>query len=238
MRMRMSFSLSETKLISDLRTIFISFLKKSVAEYQNGALYETYFTPAAYKDYAFAVIPYGARFDKDDVEIAMKRIDLIWSTGNQAVGIDFYNALHYQLRKDFLLPVGNTMRLNKIILEHERGINSNSINIQFLSPLCLRNHNKNTNKDIYLSSEREGFQQLCKEIVSYQIKDVLPDCLIDSFTIMPIHAKKTVIPFHGGKIEASTGKFRFEGEPALLSFLYQYGIGSRRSAGFGCFEIM
>jgi len=233
----MRFDLSETKLKADIRTNLISFFKKSLTEYQDGALYETYFTPAANKSYTFAPVMYGARFDKDDVDIPMKRIELIWSTGNLTAGIDFYNAFYHQQRKDFLLPVGNVMRLNKIILEHEQKINSKCINIRFLSPLCLRIHHKATNKDAYLSSEREGFQQLCKEIVSYQVKDVLPDYFMDSFAIVPIQAKKTVIPFHGGKIEASTGKFRLEGEPELLSFLYQFGIGSRRSAGFGCFEI-
>jgi len=238
MRFRLCFDLKDSKIHADFRTLLISFLKKSLTEYQEGSLYNTYYAPAMRKPFCFAPFLYGARFDKDELDVSKRRIDLLLSTGDMSAGIDFYNAFHQQLRKEFLLPDGNTMQLQKIYLEHEQHITSDSIAVQFLSPLCVRIHDKKTNKDLYLSAERNGFHEACKEIVSNQVKGVLPEKITENFKIHPLETKKTVIRYHGGMLETSLGNFRLEGEPELLSFLYQYGIGSRRSAGFGCFTII
>jgi CRISPR-associated endoribonuclease Cas6 len=216
----------------------ISFFKKSLTEYQNGSLYDTYYAPAVYKAFTFAPFLYGARLDKGEFDVSKRRMDLLWSTGDLAAGVDFYNAFHQQMRKDFLLPDGNTMRLQKIHLEHEQRVTSDIIVVRFLSPLCVRSHDKITNKDLYLSIERDGFHEVCKEIVLNQIKGFLLEQTLESFDIHPIEAKKTIVPYHGGKLETSLGTFRLEGHPELLTFLYQSGIGSRRSSGFGCFDIL
>ncbi|MCL1982750.1 MAG: CRISPR-associated endoribonuclease Cas6 [Clostridiales bacterium] len=238
MRMRLKFNIAEPELDADFRVYFVSFFKKALTEYRDGRLYDIYYAPAAQKPFTFAPILFGAQFDKDKLDVSKQRIDVVWSTGDSAAGIDFYNAFHKQLRKDFLLPDSNAMCLQKIVLEHEQNVDSDKISIHFLSPLCLRNHDKNSNKDMYLSSERAGFHQLCREIVSNQVKGTLTERSLENFTIQPVQARKTVIRYHKGMIEASSGYFRLEGDPALLSFLYQYGIGSRRSAGFGCFNII
>ena len=44
--------------------------------------------------------------------------------------------------------------------------------------------------------------------------------------------------FYEKKIETSTGIFRITGDKQLLNYLYQAGIGSKRSSGFGMFKIL
>lgn len=39
-------------------------------------------------------------------------------------------------------------------------------------------------------------------------------------------------------MEGSIGTFKLFGNKELLNFLYRAGIGSRRSSGFGMFEII
>lgn len=48
--------------------------------------------------------------------------------------------------------------------------------------------------------------------------------------------KKQVTLFKGTRITAWDGRFRLKGDPALLTFLYNTGLGTKSSQGFGMFE--
>lgn len=63
------------------------------------------------------------------------------------------------------------------------------------------------------------------ELTAYKIEE---DIL--SFT--------TVVPFKNLNLPASYGKFLLHADAKLLNYIYKTGIGSRRSEGFGMFEII
>ena len=48
-----------------------------------------------------------------------------------------------------------------------------------------------------------------------------------------INSKKTVVFHYGNYIECSLGEFVLNGDKAIINYLLQSGIGSRKSAGFG-----
>ena len=48
--------------------------------------------------------------------------------------------------------------------------------------------------------------------------------------------RRTVTTFKGTYVTAWSGKIRLHGDPAALAFLYDTGLGSRNSQGFGLFE--
>jgi len=51
-------------------------------------------------------------------------------------------------------------------------------------------------------------------------------------------AKKLVTKYQGSYIEAWYGNFILSGKRKYLDFLYQTGLGSKNSQGFGMFNII
>jgi len=84
------------------------------------------------------------------------------------------------------------------------------------------------------------FEQTLKELIEAELKETncLPVEIAEGFSIEPILAKKTVVKHFDIMLEASVGAFLIKGNPLLLNFLYLGGMGSRRSGGFGLFELI
>ena len=74
-------------------------------------------------------------------------------------------------------------------------------------------------------------QELGIPVVSVKTTD-------ENGNIIQEESKTTVVPFKENLISASYGKFCLEGDITLLNNLYKTGIGSRRSEGFGMFEVL
>ena len=81
------------------------------------------------------------------------------------------------------------------------------------------------------------------DILKINIKEQLsitnfPENIVDTFSLEPVKAKKVIVKFYEKKIETSTGIFKISGNEQLLKYLYDAGIGSKRSSGFGMFQIV
>ena len=119
----------------------------------------------------------------------------------------------------------------------EKEITSEKITIKFQSPLCVRE--RNDNKDYYYCYENDKFEEIIKINIKEQLKITdIKEEVINTFKITPVRPKKVVIKFYEKCLECSTGVFEISGDKELLKFLYQSGIGSRHSAGFGMFQII
>ena len=62
--------------------------------------------------------------------------------------------------------------------------------------------------------------------------------LEEQIEITPIKPFKTVVNTFGNKITGNVGIYQLTGDVHILNLLYQLGIGSRRSQGFGMYEIV
>lgn len=94
-------------------------------------------------------------------------------------------------------------------------------------------------KDHYYSFSANQFLETVKINIREQLKITnLPEGIENTFEIKPIQAKKVIVKFYEKKIEGSIGTFEISGDRKLLEVLYKSGIGSKRSAGFGMFEII
>ena len=103
-----------------------------------------------------------------------------------------------------------------------------------LSPLCIREHNREENKDSYYSVASDSFEDKANEIIKEQlIESGFDDERVTGFSIQPINSKKTVVFHYGNYIECSLGEFVLNGDKAIINYLLLSGIGSRKSAGFG-----
>ena len=118
-------------------------------------------------------------------------------------------------------------------------VKNNKAIIKMNSPLVIRNHNKETNSDYYYSCSHRNFTEEALKVIINQLKrEGFRGEYLDGVQILPIKCRKVVIKHYDCFIEASVGIFILEGNPAVLNYLIQAGIGSRKSEGFGMMELL
>ena len=240
MRFKIELELKSERLLLDYRPAFISLFKHSLTIYEDGKHFDDNYEIGKDKLFTFAVGIPNSQFSKDIITVPNKKINIIFSTGDIGTGIVFFNALSMQKNKSYPLANENSMTIKNITVEKEYPIIKDTIEIVFKSPLCVREHNKELNSDIYYSYEKQGFNDAFRKVLESQIdkSKIFSKSILDDFHITPIKCKKTVVRHHAQFVEATVGSFKFTGNVALLSFLYTNGIGSRKSSGFGLFEII
>lgn len=240
MRFCVSFNLKTEDFPSDYRPLILSLFKHALSNYEDGKYFENYYGIGKTKPFCFSVWLGKSKFMKEKITIPYKRIKLYWSTCHLETGIIFYNALAQLKHHPYPLPFGNAMTLGKIHMEREEMILSREAEIVFVSPLCVREHQKESNQDRYYSYEAENFIEHMQTVLNYQLSEEtnLSLHLLDDFRLDPLDCRKTIIRHHHQMIEATIGTFFMQGDLQLLNYFYQAGIASRRSAGFGYFNVV
>lgn len=240
MRIRLEFELDNNTIDVQYRKALISYIKKSIQEYNEG-LYLQLYAPhsTTKKSFSFAPILPKPIFTKENIQLANPSFTLIFSIYNYAYALHLYNCFYEQKDKKFPLQNNNSMTLKKLNMLKEKNIHTDSITIKLSSPLIVRNHNKETKKDMYYCFERSEFKDTLKINIWEQMQvEGLDKSLLENFDIEPIQAKKAIIPVYEKKIECSLGSFKLTGNPELLNYLYKAGMGSKKAMGFGLFEII
>ncbi|WP_028330155.1 CRISPR-associated endoribonuclease Cas6 [Brachyspira alvinipulli] len=257
MRINLNFELESNIINKEYRLTIISFIKHALEKNYKSTYDNIYNKNAKMKAFTFGVFLPDAKINDNNIEIAKNDndktyIDVTLSIFDNKIFIELYNSFNSMLNKkypkDENTKSGIVMTLRKITMQNEKVINKNKILIKFLSPLILRNHNRETNKDTYLTFKDEKFNSLLNQSVERIAKEfnfesseikLTPVRMIDSDgNIIQEESKTTVVPFKENLISASFGKFCLEGDITLLNNLYKTGIGSRRSEGFGLFEVL
>lgn len=237
MRYKLYFNLENENMSIQYRKSILSFIKKSLQEYDEEQ-YKKFYNERdnIIKPFTFAVFFKNSKFNGDTIIVDSKTMELNISAEDYNTGIVLYNAFNHQRNKKFSLN-NNSMTLKNIILLPEKQINTEEIIIKFLSPLVVRS--RQDNKDYYYSYSNSEFLNTLKVNVKMQLQiSDLSETLVETLNIDPIDAKKTVVKFYEKQIEASIGTFKLSGDINLLNYLYKSGIGSKHSAGFGMFEVL
>lgn len=241
MRWKFSFVLSAEKLNQDYRRPIISYFKRALTSYENGKYFDTFYSEhAVCKPFACSLYFGNAKFSEQTITVPRKEMDLFFSTHDYAAGITMYNALRHQKGNPFPLSYQNMMILTNSVFLPVKKIQTDQIHIKMMSPLCIRIHERSTNKDTYISVASEQFQNAAVEAVRGQLTadGCFSEGILDGFRIVPDNAKKTIVKVFNQNIEASIGSFILSGSPLLLEYLYDNGIGARRGAAFGLFDII
>lgn len=240
MRFKIELELKNEHLPLDYRPAIISLFKHSLTVYENGKHFSNYYELGKEKPFTFAVGIPNSKFTKEMILVQNRKINIAFSTSDIGTGIVFFNALLMQKNKSYPLAYENAMTMKNILIEKEFAIITDTINVTFKSPLCVREHNKENNKDMYYSYGKDGFNEALNKVLKLQIakSNNLPEAILEGFSIMPISCKKTVVKHHSQFVEATVGIFNLTGNIALLNYLYTNGIGSRKSSGFGMFEVV
>ena len=227
------------KLPIDYRRVFLSFFKKALSSVADGKYYEKYYFNDNRRPFTFAVNLPSATFSKSCIVLGKNEVELTFSTSDSLAGFVFMSAFLAQKDKPFNAPLGNTLTLKKVLTLPERTVESNRALIRMYSPLCLREHDKEKNKDIYYSVASKDFDSKSKQILKEQLmSEGFSENLADSVEIIPVDCKKTVVIHYNTYIECSLGNFVLNGDKSVINYLLKSGIGSRKSAGFGFAQLV
>ncbi len=237
MRYKLFFELENKDISIQYRKSILSFFKKSLSEYDNEIYEKLYHAKdPIIKPYTFSVFFKDSEFKENRIIVNSKQMELNISIADYEIAVILYNAFNHQRNKIFHLE-HNSMTLKNIVLIQEKQINTEEIAIKFMSPLIVRQ--RKNEKDYYFSVEGEKFLETLKINIKEQLKltNYSMD-IVDSIKLEKINGRKTVVKFYEKQMEGSIGTFKLFGNKELLNFLYRAGIGSRRSSGFGMFEII
>lgn len=237
MRYKLFFELENKDISIQYRKSILSFFKKSLSEYDNEIYEKLYHAKdPIMKPYTFSVFFRESEFRENRIIVNSKQMELNISIADYEIAVILYNAFNHQRNKIFHLE-HNSMTLKNIVLIQEKQINTEEITIKFMSPLIVRQ--RENEKDYYFSVEGEKFLETLKINTKEQLKltNYSMD-IVDSIRLEKINGRKTVVKFYEKQMEGSIGTFKLFGNKELLNFLYRAGIGSRRSSGFGMFEII
>ena len=229
MRIKLYFTLENTKLPIDYRRSIISFIKLSLSEYSENE-FEKYYNQKdnIIKPYSFSIFFRQPQINGQEIILEEKRFEMNMTIENYETAITIYNAFNHQKNKKFSINQ-NSWILQNIVLIPEKEIKENKLIIKFQAPLCVRQRKEN--KDYYYSFGNEKFEETLKMNIKEQLKIAnVPTEEVDTFKIAPIKAKKVIIKFYEKQIECSTGIFKLEGDIELLNYLYKTGMGSKHSA--------
>lgn len=243
MRIKVEFETKAEEFSLEYRRKFISYLKSAFEDYNQdlyAALYENGHTP---KSFCFSVyfLP-EAKVSREGVTLHSKRFITYFTTPDVLMGIHLINALLGRGNRWFpLADCENQLKVLSVTKMQEYPINANALAFKILSPIIVRDHDRKVGRDWYFTFEDEEFGSVWKRNLKSELRqtfgrDVRSD--IDALQIKPIRLKKTVIFNYGIYIPGTIGTFMLEGEKYLLEYLYKAGMGSRRSLGFGCLDVV
>lgn len=241
MRIRLTLRTEKKEFPRDYRPVLVSLLKKALSEYDEDIFMQFYSKQkTVMKHFSMAVFFRHPVFNENKIELAADKVELTISSNLLKELMVLMTAL-LRLKKSgykFPLPGANAMLIEKIIKLQDKEISGEMI-IKFSSPLLLREHDRTANRDRYITVEDDDFKEQFYRIARAELELLgMPAALADGLQIEPLEAHKTVLPAFGHNVGASLGMFRLSGRQEALRLFYEAGISSRRSQGFGMFDII
>ncbi len=237
-QLKLSMQLENPCLPVELERAMVSFLKASLQK-ESQELYEKLFRPgeAVLKSYCFSYYLPQAVFEKEVIRLGVPEFTVFFSDADIEELLCFYNGF---LKMKFMkYPLhGNSMCLTYVSILPLKSIREDTVIIKMLSPLLVREHDRERNKDRYCLFDEAGFSDTLKENTRYFVKQMGYGFSVENFSIKPLKAKKVVVPAFGKLVDGNLGVYQLTGAPGLLNLLLSAGLGSRRSEGHGKFQVI
>lgn len=154
--------------------------------------------------------------------------------------VSFIRILKESLEKNGINYLGQHYHNLELTLTDDT-ITTGAVMIKTRSPISVYSTNLETRKSYFYSPEESGFYELVNDnfIRKYlAYTGIIPSSQI---VLLPnkISAKdKFVTKYKGQYVSGWNGTYELRGEPKYLDFLYQAGLGSKNSQGFGMFDVV
>ena len=242
MRFSIVFEIEKKEIPIDYRRKFISFLKKIFSEYDK-TVYDKFYKNRdnIQKSYTFSVYLGQCQMSGDKIILKDNKVILNFSTYDTETGLHFYNAALGSKCEKFHIGNDNFLSLKKVNLIREKVIKGDRAVFKTFSPVIIREHMKQGNRDNFYTVEDDQAVEVLKSNLKHQLKGVFDfdvDKDIDGLEINDIDTKMALIKNYELTIPCTLGVFEIKGENYLLDYFYKAGFSSKKSAGFGMLEIV
>ncbi len=141
--------------------------------------------------------------------------------------------------KEQLTINGQEVQVEEIWVD-DTHVSDSSIQIRMLSPIMIHTRLA-SGKTRYFSPEDEGWEELLQDNFFRKYAAIIgrePVCSIEITPIRVSDKDKVVTRYKGQLLMTGyTGEYLLNGPVLYLDFLYQVGLGSNNSQGFGMFEM-
>lgn len=230
-----AFELEKREIKADYRRIFISFFKKAITDYMEGHFYDSLYNSGANKKSLVWSIRFSEpKFQGGMINLKDNKVILTFKSNDMETSLIYYSSLLGMRNKEFMISSDNFMILKSVKLVRELEIVEDMAVFKIFSPICLREHDREKNKDWYFSYGDERFKEaLCNSFKS-DLSNFTRE--IDELEFDFSGLKKIVVSAFKQKIPATIGTFVVKGDKRILNHILHSGIGSRRNAGFGLVE--
>ena len=220
---------------SDYRRIIISFFKKAISSYMDGYFYDDlYKNGTRKKSFVWSISFQKPVFKGQIMELGGNEVKMTLKFQDPQTALIYYSSLLAMKDKDFPVDKDNDISLKSIKMVTEKEITQDYAVFKILSPICLKYHYKENNKDRYLTPEDEEFAgelaKKLKEDLTYM------DAKIEDLKYDFTGLKKIIVPAYGLKIPVTVGNLIIAGDKEILNHILKNGIGSKRNSGFGLVE--
>ncbi len=232
-QLKLHFSLDNNFLPKEMERLLVSFLKASARRKDRTSM-TVCLTKAEsiIKTYTFSYYLPGASFQKERIELAQPGFIMLFSDADLEELIHFYNAF---LKMKFIsYPVEkNAMTLTWVSMQEMKEIEDSEVVVKMLSPLLVRQHDVQTNRDRYCLYSDTDFSEVLFKNTAYLLEKLNLPYSMEGFSIQPIKGKKVVVPAFGRLLDGNLGIYKLTGRPELLNFLYFAGAGAVAEKGMG-----
>lgn len=182
------------------------------------------------------------RFTKEKIYFDKNEMKIIFSCSDRnRTGLIFQTAFLSIQHMEFPLANGNHMILRKIIQKKEVLITEPVVYFQTMlgNGLCVREHNRETNRDIFITCEDKEFPEKAEMIIKNQLQMAgFYKKQYEDIKVEPVDCKKIVVKHYGIFIDLTVGVLKISGDMNALQYLYQSGAGSHHATGFGCLNVI
>lgn len=141
------------------------------------------------------------------------------------------NGIHYG---DHYVAHVNTILLDETVEE-------NVVLVKMMTPICVYSTDPDTKKTYFYHPTDQGFGELINEnfIRKYAAcYGIEPESDVEIEPVSVTEKDKFVTNYKGFYLSGWQGIYCLYGERKYLDFLYQTGLGSRNSQGFGMFRLL
>ena len=244
MRLELQMELLKPEIDIDYRRIIISYLKFALEHCEGGRFFEKFYKNRdnIVKDYCFSTVFSKPRFTKEKIYFDKNEMKIIFSCSDRnRTGLIFQTAFLAIQHMKFPLANENHMILRKIIQKKEVLITEPVVYFQTMlgNGLCVREHNRETNRDTFITCEDKEFSEKTELIIKNQLQMAgFYKKQYEDIKVEPVDCKKIVVKHYGIFIDLTVGILKISGDMNALQYLYQSGAGSHHATGFGSLNVI
>lgn len=166
---------------------------------------------------------------QDNVQIRFRSIDeeLCHTIGENAVnrGVTLLENVYMNVNVQYSNP----------------SIISDKVLVKMRSPICVYETQSNNKYTHYFTPIDLAFYQYVEENFERKYVAAYGECEVGSIELLKVDVNsqdKYITRYKGTIIEAYGGIYQLRGNPQYIEFLYNVGLGSKNSQGFGMFDII